>query len=82
MLRRLRARITLLAALLTGAVLTGAQALFLDEPFKGLDEHTRADTIRYLRRHTAGATVVLVTHSPEEAAAMGARVVTIKEAGA
>lgn len=50
------------------AVLYQPQILLLDEPFKGLDEDTRAQTAAFLRRVCAQATVVLVTHDAAEAA--------------
>lgn len=42
--------------------------LLLDEPFSALDAATKAQVISNLRPHLAGRTVVLVTHSAEEAA--------------
>lgn len=53
------------------AVLAKPDILLLDEPFKGLDEATRAITIAYVLRHTAGKTVILVTHDKDEACKMG-----------
>lgn len=48
--------------------------LFLDEPFQGLDQESRERTIAYAREKCLGKTVVLVTHSREEAEQMGASV--------
>lgn len=45
--------------------------LLLDEPFQGLDEKTRQQTIEFFQRQTVGKTVLLVTHNPEEAACLG-----------
>lgn len=45
--------------------------LLADEPFKGLDEETRQRTMEYFRAHTAGKTVVLVTHEETEASFFG-----------
>lgn len=42
--------------------------LLLDEPFSALDAATKAQIISNLRPYLTGKTVVLVTHSPEEAA--------------
>ena len=50
------------------AVLFPADAVLLDEPFKGLDETTRLGVMEYVKRHTAGKTVLLVTHEEAEAA--------------
>ncbi|MCM1164546.1 MAG: ATP-binding cassette domain-containing protein [Lachnospiraceae bacterium] len=52
------------------ALLAEYDALFLDEPFKGLDEETKRAVIAYCRRKTAGKTVVFVTHDREECAAL------------
>ena len=54
------------------ALLAEGELLLLDEPFKGLDEATRAQTAAYLLAHTEGRTVLLVTHDREEAALLGA----------
>ena len=52
------------------AVLASAEVTFLDEPFKGLDEATKNLVINYLKKETAGKTVIMVTHSLEEVKAM------------
>ena len=57
----MKRRVALLRALLTEYGI-----LFADEPFKGLDEVTRADVMRYFKRKTAGKTVVFVTHDSVE----------------
>lgn len=54
------------------ALLADADLLLLDEPFKGLDARTREDVMRRTRARCAGRTVVLVTHDPAEAEALGA----------
>ena len=46
--------------------------LLLDEPFKGLDEETKAAVIAYTKAQCAGRTVLLVTHDASELDAMGA----------
>lgn len=56
------------------ALLAQNDILLLDEPFKGLDEETRAQVIRCLLSRRNGRTVILVTHDPGEAAMMGAAV--------
>ncbi len=63
----MRRRVAILRALLADYDL-----LFLDEPFKGLDEVTKELVIRDTRQRAAGKTVLLVTHDKEEADAMGA----------
>lgn len=52
---------------LARALLADFDLLFLDEPYKGLDEETRARVMQIVARYTQGKTVVLVTHDPEEA---------------
>ena len=55
------------------AVCAGPRLLLLDEAFKGLDDQCRRDTVAYIRRHTPGASLLCVTHDPEEAALLGGR---------
>ena len=59
-------------AAIVRAVLYPCRALLLDEPFKGLDEETRAQVIAYLKKYCAGRLVLLATHDEDEARAMGA----------
>jgi NitT/TauT family transport system ATP-binding protein len=59
------------------ALLAKSEILFLDEPFKGLDDETKQDTIRYVRENLNGRTVIMVTHSREECRLMGGRLITI-----
>lgn len=60
------------------AVLAEKDALFLDEPLKGLDEAMREQIAAYLREHTRGVTTVMVTHDPEEVGLMEARLVRLE----
>ena len=46
--------------------------LFLDEPFKGLDQETKEIVMADTRRRCAGRTVLFVTHDPAELEALGA----------
>jgi NitT/TauT family transport system ATP-binding protein len=65
------------------AMLAPADIVLLDEPFKGLDETTRDMVLAYVAAHTEGRTVIAVTHSPWEAAALGGRILQMKgETGA
>lgn len=59
------------------ALLADADLLVLDEPFTGLDATARETVIPDVVRRCAGRTVLLVTHEAAEAAAFGARVVTL-----
>ena len=62
----MRRRVALLRALMANY-----DILFLDEPFKGLDEETKTAAIYETRRRCQGCTVLLVTHDPTEIDAMG-----------
>ena len=63
----MRRRVAILRALLAQW-----NVLFLDEPFKGLDIGTKNLVLADTRRRCAGRTVLLVTHDPGEAEALGA----------
>lgn len=53
------------------AILWNPDLLLLDEPFKGLDPEMKERTMDYVKKHTAGKTVLLVTHDLQEAAYLG-----------
>ena len=61
------------------ALMADYDLLFLDEPFKGLDEATKALVVAETKRLCAGKTVLLVTHEEKEAAMMGAKQVVRME---
>ena len=63
----MRRRVAILRALLTEYDL-----LFLDEPFKGLDQETKEIVMADTRRRCAGRTVLFLTHDPAELEALGA----------
>ncbi|MBE6887369.1 MAG: ABC transporter ATP-binding protein [Ruminococcaceae bacterium] len=63
---------------LVRAVLAQKDILFLDEPFKGLDEATKDRVTQYLAVNTKNMTVVMITHQAEEARALGAEVIYLK----
>ena len=44
------------------AVLSDAPVLLLDEPFKGLDELIKEQTLRYINRNCRDKMIILVTH--------------------
>ena len=48
------------------ALLAEYDVLFLDEPFKGLDEVTKAVVMDYTRTKVKGKTVIMVTHDIKE----------------
>ena len=49
------------------AVVSSGDLILLDEPFKGLDKDTLNIAAGYVRKYTKKATVIIVTHSLEEA---------------
>ena len=53
---------------LARALLAEYDVLFLDEPYKGLDEETRAQVMQTVSRYTKDKTVLLITHDKEETA--------------
>lgn len=63
---------------LVRAILAEKDVLFLDEPLKGLDEETRDKVIDYLLNNTKNTTVIMVTHQIEEAQALNAKIVYLK----
>ena len=54
------------------AVMYPCDVLILDEPFKGMDEVTRAQVMDYVLRHSRNRLILLVSHDREEGRAMGA----------
>lgn len=54
------------------ALLFDAPLVLLDEPFRGLDEQTKAKVAAVMQKSLAQKTAILVTHSSEEAALLGA----------
>ncbi|MBQ7523787.1 MAG: ATP-binding cassette domain-containing protein [Oscillospiraceae bacterium] len=56
------------------AVLADAPVVLLDEAFKGLDAALRETVIAYVRKKTAGRTVLNVTHSEDEAGLLGGEI--------
>lgn len=59
------------------ALLPNADILVLDEPFTGLDTEAKPLIVDYVKERIAGRTVLLITHDPAEARALGARVVRL-----
>lgn len=51
--------------------------LLLDEPFKGLDADTKANTMAYVKEKTSSDTVIMITHDIGEAVFFGADVLKL-----
>ena len=65
---------------LAAALIGGPEVLFLDEPTAGLDPHGRLDVYDLLREVAdGGTTVVVTTHSFEEAQALATHLVVISD---
>ena len=54
------------------AILADSVLVIMDEPFKGLDEYTRQNVINFVSEYTKSKTLIVITHSPEEADLLGA----------
>lgn len=59
------------------ALMAEYELLFLDEPFKGLDEELKVSVAEYIRASAAGKTVIAVSHDESEAALLGATIIKI-----
>lgn len=59
------------------ALLAEYDILFADEPFKGLDEDTKRDVMRYFKEKTAGKTVIFVTHDKDECEALADEIIRL-----
>ena len=59
-------------------MLADGEVLFLDEPFKGLDEKTRTQAIEFVRTHRNGRTLIAVTHDEREAEALGCTILRLE----
>ena len=62
---------------LARALAFGGDLLLLDEPFTGLDSALRERVARAIHSRFENGCIVLITHSPEEAALLGATVVPL-----
>ena len=68
----------MLPAELSGGLAADADLLLLDEPFTGLDPHLWAGIAAVLRQAYADRPILLVTHHPAEAEAMGAEILPLE----
>ena len=66
---------------LARALLYPSPLVLLDEPFKGLDDATRARAIDFAKPLLTGRTTVLVTHDPRDAEALGGETLILGKQG-
>ena len=59
------------------ALAADCEIIILDEPFKGLDDDTKEDTMNYFKTQTIGKTVIMVTHDKNEVEFFGANVINM-----
>lgn len=59
------------------AVMSGAETVYFDEPFTGLDEDTKKRTIEYILKSCEGRTLVFVSHCPDDALLLNAKEIRI-----
>jgi len=57
------------------AVLARSDIIFMDEPFKGLDDKTKERTMQYVADYTKNKTVIIVTHDKDEADFLGGDII-------
>ncbi|NLP16178.1 MAG: ABC transporter ATP-binding protein [Clostridiales bacterium] len=57
------------------AILSEYDILFMDEPFKGLDEKLKNQVVNYVRENTKGKTLIVITHDRDEVAMLGGELV-------
>lgn len=62
---------------LARALLARGELLVLDEPFKGLDEETRARVIEVLLKYSVGKTVIVATHDIRDAKELDAEIINL-----
>ncbi len=60
------------------AVLAPSDVLLMDEPFTGLDGASRARTAAWIAARRAGRLLLLSTHRADEAALLGAQLLTLQ----
>ena len=64
---------------LARAIAYDAPLFLLDEPFRGLDAQMRSEAIAYLQSVLSGKSVIMITHSEDEAKSLGNRIFVLSE---
>lgn len=59
------------------AICYNADLLLLDEPFKGLDEKLKETVADYIKRNTAGKTVICITHDDDDLKLLDAELIEL-----
>ena len=59
------------------AIVYDADAVFLDEPFTGLDRETKLEVIEYIKKYTHGKMLIAVSHDAEDAILLNAKEIRI-----
>ncbi len=59
------------------ALMYPGDRLFMDEPFKGLDEGTKEKVISVVKEKTKGKTVLVITHDREDREKLGAKIINL-----
>ena len=59
------------------AMLSASEAVYLDEPFTGLDAETKKLVCGYVNKNAGGRTLVIVSHDETDASVFGARVIKL-----
>jgi NitT/TauT family transport system ATP-binding protein len=59
------------------AIMARSDIIFMDEPFKGLDDKTKAETMQYVAENTKNKTVIIVTHDIDEAKSLGRKIISM-----
>lgn len=59
------------------SLMSEADIIFMDEPFKGLDESLKNHVISYVKNKTKGRTVIIITHDMTEAGLLTENIVNL-----
>jgi len=51
--------------------------VIMDEPFKGLDDATKEETVKVILSYTAGKTLLVTTHDCRDAELLGGNILNI-----
>jgi NitT/TauT family transport system permease protein len=66
-------------AAIARALLSASDVILMDEPFAGLDQETKRQTIRRIRENLGGRTLLVVTHGEEDAVLLGAEILRLQD---